>query len=102
MVILGSLTIGTASAVAFIAMLNGWVIRLIGLRGVRILERERRDTMISVLKSAPSGSRVIEHRADGTCISLLTSVPDSVWPGGVIVPAHVHERAADVQVQKCG
>jgi len=102
MVILGSVTIGTASAIAIIAMLNRWVTRLIDLRSARIIERERRDTLVSVLKAAPPGSRVIEHRADGTYISLATSLPDFPLPVGASALAQVDERAAHEQVQKCG
>ena len=70
--ILGSLTIGTASVVAVIATLNGWVARLIDTRRMRIIERERRYTVVSVLHEAPPGSTVIERRADGTCLSFIT------------------------------
>jgi hypothetical protein len=76
-IILGSLTIGTASAVAVIATLNGWVARLIDTRRMRIIERERRDTVVSVLYMAPPGSTVIEHLADGTCLSFVTGDPAS-------------------------
>lgn len=73
--ILGSLTVGTAGVVAVVTTLNGWLGRLIDIHRERIVERERRATVLSVLHAAPPGSAVIERRADGTCLSVLAARP---------------------------